>query len=101
MKSQKVSKSIRGSKRKVPDAGTPEYAKWRAKVVAGKRQSKARRQKAGLRTVREIARQYGVPVSFVGRMADRGEIGVIESGPRRFIHENEAVRVFGGTQSAA
>jgi hypothetical protein len=34
-------------------------------------------------------------------MADRREIAAIESGPRRYITDSEAARVFGGTQSAA
>jgi hypothetical protein len=48
-----------------------------------------------------VAYKYGLPASFVRRKADRGEIGVIESGPRRYIHESEAARVFGGQGTAA
>jgi hypothetical protein len=100
MKSPKVSKSI-SRERRVPEAGTPEYTRWRANVVAGRRKSKARRLKSGLLTVRETARKYGLPPSFLGRLADRGEIAVVEAGPRRYIHEAEAARKFGGGQNAA
>jgi hypothetical protein len=85
----------------VPDAGTPEFKRWRANVVAGKRKSKARRRSAGLMSIQEVALQFGLPVSFVRRKADRGEVRTIESGPRRYIWITDAARVFGQGEGTA
>jgi hypothetical protein len=101
MKSEIVVKSgKRGQRgvRWVPPEGTPEFDQWHARVMAGRRKATARRHKAGLRTIPEIAKKYGVSVGFVGRKADRKEIEVIESGSRRYIYESEAERVFGSKQ---
>jgi hypothetical protein len=92
---EKVSDSIAKHSRKAPDPGTDRYERWRANVTVGRRKAKARRIKAGLLTIAETARKYGVSKAFVGRKADRREVRTIESGSRRFIHVDEAERVFG------
>jgi hypothetical protein len=81
----------------VPEAGTLEYRIWREKVATGRRKSTERRRKAGLRSMREIAKKYGVTVRFVSRMVDRGELAMIGC----YIHEAEAARAFGGGRTAA
>jgi hypothetical protein len=95
MKSQKVTRSIQKGVRRIPPAGTAEFELWRKRVTAGRRKATAHRRKAGWRTIRETAKERGVSPNFLGRMADRGEIEVVESGSRRYIHESEAERVFG------
>jgi hypothetical protein len=97
MKSKKVSQSKERTRR-VPPQGTPEYERWHRNVVAGMRRSRTLRRKAGLLTVTQVAREYGLPVSFIRRMADRGEIRV---GPGRYIWEREATRVFGQGEGTA
>jgi hypothetical protein len=95
MTSQKVSEGITKRTRRVPVQGTVAYKVWRKNVLAGIRRSQMRRRKAGLFTIPETAEKRGLPVAFVKRKADRGEVATVESGARRYIHEAEADRVFG------
>ena len=96
MKPQKVSKSIsRKQARKIPDAGTPAYQKWKKSIAAGRARAQMRRREAGLLTLAECAERYGVPVTFIRRLADRRELAVIDAGARRYVRQTEAVRIFG------
>ena len=81
--------------RRAPEPGTPEHRRWRKNVIAGRRESRERRQRGGIYTLPELALKRGYPYAFVKRMADRGELATIGSGGRRYVQEAEAERVFG------
>ena len=90
-----MSRKVSKAKRKTPRPGTPEFDDWRAKVSAGMRQAKTRRRKSGLLTFTQVAIKHDLPVGFVRRKADLGELRVVASGYRRYVREAEAERVFG------
>jgi hypothetical protein len=101
MKPRNLSEGIQRHPRRVPAQGTAAYKVWHKNVLAGIRKSHMRRRKAGLLTIPEVARERGLPVAFVKRKADRGEIATVESGARRYIFQSEADRVFGERQGSA
>jgi hypothetical protein len=78
-----------------PRPGTAEHDAWRRKVSAGMRRAKRRRRAAGLLSLMEVAVGWELPLSFVKRKADDGELEVIRAGHRRYIRSGDALRVFG------
>jgi hypothetical protein len=77
-----------------PLPGTPEHAEWKDKIRAGMRQAKRRRRKAGLLSITEVAVNWDLPLSFVKRKADDGELPFIRAGSRRYVWAEDAERVF-------
>ena len=90
----KVSKGRR-KVRRVPLPGTLEYTRWRERVARGMREGKIRRQQAGLLTFVQVAVRYNLPLTFVRRKAELGELRVLKSGQRTYVRAAEAARVFG------
>jgi hypothetical protein len=95
-----MSRKVSKAKRKTPPPGTLEHEAWRAKVSAGMRRAKTRRRRSGLLTFTHVAIKYELPLGFVRRKADLGELRVVESGYRRYVREAEAERVFGHRQGS-
>jgi len=89
----KASKAIR----RCPSRGTPEHAQWRSNISQGMRHAKVKRRKAGVLSFQQAAIRYDLPVSFVKRKADLGEVRVLRAGSRTYIRVAEAERVFGET----
>jgi hypothetical protein len=93
---RKVSKA-KSKVQRTPPPGTQEHAAWRAKVSEGMRRAKVRRRKAGLLTLMQIAVKYELPLGFVRRKVDAGELQALKSGRRRYVRSGEAARAFGAT----
>jgi excisionase family DNA binding protein len=83
------------------DARSPEYAAWRRSLSTGKRKATLKRRAKGLHTPAEIAVQFALPVAFVRRMVESGELPAITSGARRYVRTGDVERVFGVREETA
>lgn len=95
----KVSKGITVAPQQLHprDPRSPGHAEWVKKVSRAMRQGKARRRKAGLLTLGEMVYESNLPLRFIKRALDSGELACVRSGSRRYVHRAVFERWFGKT----
>jgi hypothetical protein len=90
-----MEKKARGNNRKRPAVGSAEYERHRSKVISGMRAARKRRRNAGLLLPVEVAALYALPLPFVKRSMNAGELRVLQSGQRRYIRAESAELLYG------